>query len=57
MLRVKDAEELPEGVDPMSKEAYLNDNDFHEVFGMSYGEFDGLPSWKKGALKKSAGLF
>ncbi|OQV19146.1 Villin-1 [Hypsibius exemplaris] len=52
-----EAPDLPDGVDPSSREAYLLDSEFQEVFKMTYSEFSVLPAWKKAALKKSAGLF
>ncbi|KAL5291784.1 SVIL family protein [Megaselia abdita] len=48
---------LPEGVDPIHLEDYLNENDFEEALGISKDEFDKLPIWKQTNLKKERGLF
>jgi len=39
------------------KEAYLNDQDFQKVFGMSKADFYNLRPWRQKQLKKSKGLF
>ncbi|KAM4046007.1 advillin isoform 2-T3 [Anomaloglossus baeobatrachus] len=56
-LKGKQKHELPEGVDPTRKEAYLSDRDFISAFGMTRGEFSALPSWKQLNIKKQLGLF
>lgn len=56
-LHVKNPEQLPSCVDPANKELYLNDEDFQQIFAMSYEQFDVLPRWKKLDLKKKVGLF
>ncbi|MFT7801106.1 advillin [Arapaima gigas] len=53
----KQANELPEGVDPAQKEKYLSDSDFIAVFGLSKDQFSCLPQWKKLNMKKSKGFF
>ncbi|KAM5180596.1 advillin [Mantella aurantiaca] len=57
LLRGKQKHELPEGVDPEKKEAYLSDHDFADVFGVTRGEFSALPSWKQLKMKKETGFF
>eukprot|EP01134_Creolimax_fragrantissima_P001082 CFRG1082T1 len=49
--------ELPAGVDPALKEDYLNDADFHTVFGISRAEYINMPKWRRIALKKNTPLF
>jgi len=56
-LRVKDANQLPEDVEPTRKELYLSNADFQQVFGISYKEFQAIPKWKQLDLKKKVGLF
>ncbi|XP_030612043.1 supervillin a isoform X2 [Archocentrus centrarchus] len=58
------ARPLPEGVDPLRLEVYLNDEDFQGVgaYGkraleMSKEEYGALPGWKQVNLKKAKGLF
>ncbi|XP_043939326.1 advillin-like isoform X2 [Protopterus annectens] len=53
----KTVDELPEGVDPSRKEAYLSDEDFSDIFQMSRMQFQGLPKWKQQNIKKQHGLF
>ena len=48
---------IPQGVDPARKEAYLSDEKFEEVFGMTPAAFNELKQWKKIDLKKAKGLF
>lgn len=48
---------VPEGVDIVNKERYLNESDFKDIFGMSLEEYDLLPQWKRLRLKKSVNLF
>ncbi|XP_078701607.1 uncharacterized protein LOC144927773 isoform X5 [Branchiostoma floridae x Branchiostoma belcheri] len=48
---------LPEGVDPMRLEKYLEEAEFERVLGMSREEFYLLPLWKQTNLKKERGLF
>lgn len=55
-LTEKPASEL-EGVDIMHKEKHLKVDEFQEVFGMSYADFNNLPAWKQGQKKKDVGLF
>ncbi|XP_068102153.1 villin-1 [Hyperolius riggenbachi] len=57
LLVNKTPDELPPGVDPTKKEQYLSNEDFVNILGMSPGEFQGLPEWKKQNLKKASGLF
>ncbi|XP_057303795.1 advillin-like isoform X2 [Hydractinia symbiolongicarpus] len=56
-LKVLQQEEVPEGVDPTRKEYYLSPEEFHEVFGMSLNQYEGIPQWKKDILKKKFSLF
>ncbi|XP_074524428.1 advillin [Halichoeres trimaculatus] len=53
----KQANELPEGVDPTQKENYLSDSDFAEVFGITKDDFVSLPRWKQLNMKKERGMF
>ncbi|XP_041040598.1 advillin [Carcharodon carcharias] len=57
MLMNKAADELPGGVDPGTKEQYLSDEDFVDVFGMTREEFRDAPSWRQMILKKQKNLF
>ncbi|XP_073731888.1 advillin isoform X1 [Misgurnus anguillicaudatus] len=57
MLMNKLAGELPENVDPAHKERYLSDQDFQAIFGMSKEEFNIMPQWKQGNVKKQKGFF
>jgi len=52
-----EAEDLPEGVNPQTREMYLNDDEFQAVFGMAKADFSGLAAWKKKAAKQKSGLF
>jgi len=47
---------LPDGVDHTSKELYLDDATFVEVFKMQPAEFAALPKWKRDTQKKAVGL-
>lgn len=49
--------QFPKGVDPTKKEAYLTEEEFATVFGMSSAAFTDLKQWKKNDLKKDKGLF
>ncbi|KAG7218470.1 hypothetical protein INR49_009347 [Caranx melampygus] len=53
----RQANELPEGVDPTQKEKHLSDSDFTSLFGITKDEFKQLPQWKQLKLKKDKGLF
>ncbi|GMI03857.1 hypothetical protein TrLO_g11404 [Triparma laevis f. longispina] len=44
-------------INASKRETYLSDVEFTQVFGMFKSDFEGLPSWKKLALKKEKGLF
>lgn len=57
VLQIKDPEHLPQGIDPSHKEIHLIDDDFEQIFGMSYIKFQGLPRWKQLELKKAVDLF
>ncbi|XP_076316612.1 villin-1-like [Tachypleus tridentatus] len=57
ILQIKDPEELPESVDPSSKEIHLTDEDFLEAFGISFSSFQDLPKWRQVEMKKKIGLF
>jgi len=45
------------GVDPLTREQHLSDEEFQNLFKMSKDEFAGLPDWKKKGEKKKHGLF
>jgi len=48
---------LPDDVDVnKGKEHYLSDEDFQATFNQSKEEFEALPKWKKGNLKKAKNL-
>jgi hypothetical protein len=49
--------QLPQGVDPSSRELSLSKEEFEEVFGMTRSEFQKLATWKRNDLKKQNGLF
>uniref|UniRef100_A0A8C4TIQ1 Villin-1 n=1 Tax=Erpetoichthys calabaricus TaxID=27687 RepID=A0A8C4TIQ1_ERPCA len=53
----RQADELPEGVDPTRKEEYLSNEDFVETLGMTRSNFYALPLWRQQNLKKANGLF
>jgi len=36
---------------------YLSDEEFRTVFGMSRGDFDKMPAWKKDKARQQKGLF
>ncbi|KAM9308869.1 villin-like protein [Gastrophryne carolinensis] len=57
LLINKNAEDLPDGVDPTKKEMYLSDGEFAGIFGMPKSQFYQLPKWKQQNLKKQHGLF
>lgn len=46
-----------ENIHPNSKELYLVDFEFLELFGMSKDQFKKLPGWKQKKLKKDNQLF
>ena len=48
---------LPEGVDPLKLEAFLEDEEFEEVLGMKRDTFYAMPSWKQSNIKKENGLY
>ncbi len=48
---------FPKGVNPVSKEEYLNDEEFEKVFKMKKDEFLKLKEWRRVDKKKEAGLF
>ena len=56
-LTLKDAQDLPSGVDPAKKELSLSDEEFDSIFGMDKTAFSSLPTWKRNAKKKEVGLF
>ncbi|XP_025127753.2 villin-like protein isoform X4 [Bubalus bubalis] len=56
-LRHQAAEDLPEGVDPAHKEAYLSDSDFQDIFGKSKEEFYSMAKWRQQQEKKQLGFF
>ena len=56
-LEVLKQRPLPEGVDPIRLELYLNDEDFEIALGITRTEFEQMPLWKQTNLKKEKGLF
>ncbi|XP_063673911.1 advillin-like isoform X3 [Bolinopsis microptera] len=48
---------VPEGVDVVNKERYLDDDDFLELFGMTLADYEALPRWKQLRAKKMVKLF
>jgi hypothetical protein len=50
------AHQLPQGVDPRTREVYLSDDDFVKVLGSPRAAFMALKPWKQRLLKKAAGL-
>jgi len=56
-LLEKDPDKLPEGVDLLHKELHLTEDEFKEIFKMSYDSFKVLPTWRQKYLKKEVGLF
>ncbi|KAF4678036.1 hypothetical protein FOL47_006988 [Perkinsus chesapeaki] len=51
------AENLPAGVNPSKREAYLSPEEFCSVFGMDMNKFYSMPLWKQRTTKKTVGLF
>jgi len=47
----------PPGVDKSSRETYLEDEKFQELFGMDKQAFAALPGWKRTGAKKKHKLF
>ena len=48
---------FPPGVNPEKKEAYLSDENFQSIFGMTPAAFNEQKKWKQNDLKKAKGLF
>jgi supervillin len=48
---------LPDGVNPLTLEMYLNDEEFEQILHTSKEDFFNLPIWKQNNLKKKANLF
>eukprot|EP00794_Sanderia_malayensis_P007449 gene7449-8271_t len=48
---------LPDGVDACTKEKYLSEADFQEIFRITRAQFDSLPKWKQDLMKKKANLY
>ncbi|XP_047424298.1 villin-1 isoform X2 [Mugil cephalus] len=57
LLVNKSPSELPQGVDPIQREAYLSDVAFESLLGTTRPDFLRLPKWRQNDLKKKAGLF
>lgn len=53
----KQADELPQGVNPELRELYLTEDDFNIVFKMSFKEFSEKPLWRQKELKRAVRLF
>nr|XP_029517468.1 supervillin-like isoform X8 [Oncorhynchus nerka] len=51
------ARPLPEGVDPLRLEIYLDNDDFEKALEISRDEYEVLPGWKQVNVKKAKGLF
>ncbi|KAM9416446.1 supervillin-like isoform 12-T12 [Salvelinus alpinus] len=51
------ARPLPDGVDPLRLEIYLDNDDFENALEMSRDEYEVLPGWKQVNVKKAKGLF
>ncbi|CAG5115853.1 unnamed protein product, partial [Candidula unifasciata] len=51
------AEELPPGVDPSAREIHLRDDEFKQLFHMTYQQFSQLATWKQNQMKKGFKLF
>ncbi len=49
--------ECHEGMDPTKKEAYLTDEEFAVVFGMTTEKFYEQKKWKQQEVRKAKGLF
>lgn len=49
--------QFPKGVDPTRKEAYLSDEQFQQVFGMTIDAFNNLKKWKQNDIKKANNLY
>lgn len=49
--------DLPEDVNPSKKEFYLSPEEFSTTFGMDFDAFMKIPVWKRGNLKKKAGIY
>lgn len=47
----------PRDVDPTCREEYLSEQEFRDVFHMTYQEYLDLPQWKRIRLKKDTDLF
>ena len=48
---------FPQGVDPTRKEAYLSDEQFLDVIGMTPAAFNDVKKWKQQDIKKAKNLF
>jgi len=47
----------PLGVDPLTREMHLSDEEFQSVLCMPSAQFHGQPKWKQDSQKKAKGLF
>lgn len=57
MLQGKKRADMPSGVDFGSREQYLDDKVFFELFGMDKAKFGKLPSWRRKQKKQQVNLF
>lgn len=48
---------LPEGINILCLESYLDDDEFEKIFAMNREEFYSLPTWKQKIIKQEKGLF
>lgn len=54
---LRGASNRPSDVDPAKKEAYIADEEFLVVMGVSRPEFDKMPKWKQQNLKKAKDIY
>jgi len=47
----------PQDVEPSQREAYMCEEEFGRIVGMSYTQFSALPAWRKSRLKQDLKLF
>lgn len=57
VLAYEHVKSKPDGLDNSCLEAYLSDEEFEQVFGVSKDNFYRLPIWKRTSMKRQAELF
>jgi len=57
LAQCKDKKSLPDTIDKSKLEFYLSDEEFASAFGMTKKEFEAVPKWKQGDLRKKVGIF